>query len=75
MVDITYFQKDGEVFKRYVDPNDTFLDNVLASVILDILLAGSELFHKLLHYVRSKTKNQVQETNLEAAEGQYTRDQ
>ena len=53
LVDIIYFEKDGEDFKSYVDPTNKFLDNVLASVILDILLAGSEMFHKILHYVRS----------------------
>jgi hypothetical protein len=70
LVDITYFEKNGENFKSYVDPTNKFLDNVLASVILDILLAGSELFHKILHYVRTtRMDNQDQQEDHEAGEG------
>ena len=70
MVDITYIDKDGEDFKSYVDPTNKFMDNVLASVILDILLAGSELFHKILHYVRStRMESQAQLEDREAGEG------
>lgn len=66
LVNITYFDDNGEDFKNYVDPNGTVWKNVLASVILDIGLAGSEIFHKILLYVRSKKDdNQIQQENAQ----------
>jgi len=65
LVHITYFDKEGDDFKNYVDPNKKLLKNILASVILDIGLAGSELFHKVLHHVRSKKENHARQENVE----------
>lgn len=65
LVNITYFDDNGEDFKNYVDPNGTVLKNVLASVILDIGLAGSEIFHKILLHIRSKGDNQAQQENAQ----------
>ena len=65
LVYITYFDDEKDDFKKYVDPDKTLLKNVLACVILDITLAGSELLHKVIHYMRSKNENQVMEGNPE----------
>ena len=65
LVKITYLDDDGEVFKNYVDPNQKLLRNILVSFTLDIGLAGSEIFHGILHNVRSKSVNQVQQVNTQ----------
>ena len=63
LVNIAYFDDDKENFRNYVDPNKRILKNVLASVILDIVLAGSEIFHKILHHIRSKDESQFEQEN------------
>ena len=65
LVHIAYHDEDGDNFKIYVDPNQRLLRNILASIILDIGLAGSELFHKVLHHVRSKKENKFPQENIE----------
>ena len=60
LVKIFYFDDTGEAFKEYVDDeNWSFLKNVLASVIFDIFLAGSEIFHKILLHIRLKKRRQI----------------
>ena len=68
LVNITYFDDEKDDFQKFVDPDHQLLDNVLACVILDIFLAGSELLHKFIHYMRSKNENQVMNDNIEAGE-------
>ena len=70
LVNITYFDDERDDFQKFVDPDHKLLDNVLACVILDIFLAGSELLHKFIHYMRSKNENQVMNDNIEAGETQ-----
>ena len=65
LVHIAYLDENGDNFKTYVDPNQRLLKNILASIILDIGLAGSELFHKVLHHVRSKKENKFPQENIE----------
>ena len=65
LVNITYFDDEKDDFQKFVDPDKQFLKNVLACVVLDITLAGSEIVHKVLHYIRSKNENQVMEGNPE----------
>ena len=65
LVNITYFYDEKDDFQKFVDPDHQLLDNVLACVVLDISLAGSELLHKVIHYLRSKQENQVTHGNPE----------
>jgi len=64
-VDISYLKSDRFNFKTYVDPSQELLKNVLASVILDIILAGSELFHKALHIWHQRLNNQARQEEYE----------
>ena len=68
LINITYFDDEKEDFKKYVDPTHKLLDNVLACVVLDIILAGSELLHKVIHYLRAKQEKQVMQGNPETEE-------
>ena len=65
LVDISYLKSDRFNFKTYVDPNQELLKNVLASVILDIILAGSELFHKALRIWHQRVNNQAHQEEYE----------
>lgn len=65
LVDISYLKSDRFNFKTYVDPNGELLKNVLASVILDIILAGSELFHKALRIWHQRLNNQAHQEEYE----------
>ncbi len=64
-----------EDYKHY-DPDGIVWNTVLASVILDILLAGSELVHKVrLHFVnkRNRELQKMQQEGNEDVAGQELR--
>ena len=67
LINITYFADGREDFKNCVDPNGTLLKNVMASVILDIGLAGSEIFHRILLHLRKRSQD-VHQTQAENAQ-------
>ena len=67
LINITYFANGRQDFKNCVDPHGTLLKHVLTSVILDIALAGSEIFHRILLHLR-KRNQRVYQTKAENAQ-------
>ena len=67
LINITYIAAGRQDFKDCVDPHGTLLKHVLASVILDIGLAGSEIFHRILLHLRKRGQN-VNQTQTENAQ-------
>ena len=65
LVTITYFADSKDNFQLYAEGEKALWKIVLASIILDIALAGSEIFHKVLLHVRSTHFNQVQNENTQ----------
>ena len=49
---MTFFLRENDY--QTWDPEKIVIETVLASIILDLLLAGSEIFHKIrLHYFKN----------------------
>ena len=67
LINITYFANGRQDFKNCVDPHGTLLKHVLTSVILDIGLAGSEIFHRILLHLRKRSQR-VYQTQAENAQ-------
>ena len=61
-----FFQDDDDDFKTW-DPDRKVIKAVLASISLDVLLAGSEIFHKVRLEWRKRREdetNEVQEVEM-----------
>ena len=65
LVTIAYFADNKDNFQLYADQKKALWKIVLASIILDIVLAGSEIFHKILLHIRSTHVIQVQQENIQ----------
>ena len=59
---MTFFFRENDY--QTWDPEKIVIETVLASIILDLLLAGSEIFHKIrLHYFKNSNAAAQQNSN------------